>query len=89
MKVLVTGGSGFVGAALIKKLLAENHEVSVILNQSSAVPTADFLIKNCRGYNTDIRNSELIDNPDITTPSFIPQVWRISSASATRRISGT
>lgn len=33
MKVLVTGGTGFTGAALVRRLLAEGHEVSVLDKQ--------------------------------------------------------
>ena len=35
MKILVTGGAGFVGTNLIKKLLKENHEVISVDNYSS------------------------------------------------------
>ena len=35
MKILVTGGAGFVGTNLIKRLLRENHEVISVDNYSS------------------------------------------------------
>ena len=35
MKVLVTGGAGFVGTNLIKKLLSEGHDVTSIDNYST------------------------------------------------------
>jgi nucleoside-diphosphate-sugar epimerase len=38
MKVLVTGATGFTGAALANKLLENDHEVRVIVRQQSKIP---------------------------------------------------
>jgi len=35
MRVLVTGGAGFIGSHLIRRLLAEGHDVSVVDNESN------------------------------------------------------
>ena len=37
MKILVTGGAGFVGTNLIKKLLKEGHDVSSIDNYNTGL----------------------------------------------------
>ena len=37
MKILVTGGAGFIGTNLIKKLLTENHQVESIDNYDSGL----------------------------------------------------
>ena len=39
MKVLVIGGSGFIGTRLVDELLAQGHEVSIFdVNQSEKYP---------------------------------------------------
>ena len=35
MKILVTGGSGYIGSFMVKRLLEENHQVSVLDRNSS------------------------------------------------------
>ena len=37
MKILVTGGTGFLGSALIESLLAHNHEIILISRKSTTV----------------------------------------------------
>ena len=39
MKVLVTGGAGFVGTNLIKKLVEQGHEVASLDNYSTGCST--------------------------------------------------
>ena len=59
MKVLVTGGAGFVGTNLIKRLLKEGHDVSSIDNYSTGLKSnhqkgCNYRIANI--YNFDWRN---------------------------------
>ncbi|KPU27311.1 UDP-glucose 4-epimerase [Caloranaerobacter sp. TR13] len=58
MKVLVTGGAGFIGANLVDKLLALNHEVVVIDN----LYTGDkkYVSPKAKFYNMDIREKNII-----------------------------
>ena len=54
MKILVTGGAGFIGANLIKKLLNQNHNVTSIDNYSTGLKSNEF--PRCKYITFDIRN---------------------------------
>jgi len=59
-KVLVTGGAGFIGSTLVRKLLQKNYEVTVLDNMSSGL--RDNLPKNDRLklVTGDVRDFELV-----------------------------
>ena len=40
MKVLITGGTGFVGGYLVKKLIKAGHEVNIVTRNPKKVPKA-------------------------------------------------
>ncbi len=61
MKVLVTGGAGFVGTNLIKRLLKDGHEVFSIDNYSTGLK--DNEIEGCVYYNNSIKNISAYDRP--------------------------
>ena len=50
MKVLVTGGAGFIGSNLVKRLLKEGHEVHSLDNYS----TGNTKVKGCEYFEGDI-----------------------------------
>ena len=61
MKALVTGGAGFIGSSVVRELLANGHEVTVIDNLSSGYKS------NIEGLDInfvegDILNKELVEN---------------------------
>jgi UDP-glucose 4-epimerase len=58
MKVLVTGGTGFVGTNLIKRLLKDGHEVISVDNYSTGVKENEQ--KGCQYYNYDISSDHTI-----------------------------
>jgi UDP-glucose 4-epimerase len=66
VKVLVTGGAGFVGTNLIKRLLEEGHEVVSIDNYSTGLETNHQ--KGVEYLNYDIRN---ISSYDWIKPEFV------------------
>ena len=58
MKILVTGGTGFVGTNLIKRLLSDGHEVVSVDNYSTGVKENEQ--KGCRYENYDISSDHTI-----------------------------
>lgn len=59
MKVLVTGGAGFIGSNLVDKLLALNHEVIVIDNLYTG--NKEYINPKAKFYNMDIRGKNIIE----------------------------
>jgi UDP-glucose 4-epimerase len=58
MKVLVTGGAGFIGSNVVEQLINNNHKVCVVDNLSSG--KVENLNQEARFYKCDITNSELL-----------------------------
>ncbi len=59
MKILVTGGAGFIGTNLIKKLLSEGHNVHSIDNYDSGLVENE--VGGCTYHNGDIQLINLMD----------------------------
>jgi UDP-glucose 4-epimerase len=59
MKILVTGGAGFIGTNLIKRLLKEGHQVESLDNYDSGLEENEQL--GCRYHTGDIENINLMD----------------------------
>jgi UDP-glucose 4-epimerase len=61
MKILVTGGAGFIGSAIVPKLQNENHDVFVFDNLSFG-NRAFIRVANDHFFLGDIRDAELVSN---------------------------
>ena len=59
MKILITGGAGFIGSAVIRELQAESHEIYVVDNLSFGNREFISIPDNCF-IHEDIRNREKI-----------------------------
>ena len=59
MKILVTGGAGFVGTNLIKRLLKDGHDVSSLDNYSTGLKSNE--ISGCRYWVGDIQHISTMD----------------------------
>lgn len=61
MKFMVTGGAGFVGSHIVKKLCQQNHDVIVFDNLNTGKLSNLKNIENFLFINGDIRNYELLE----------------------------
>lgn len=59
MKVLVTGGAGFIGSHVVDALVEEEHEVCIVDNLSTG--RWENINDAARFYNVDIRDKSLLD----------------------------
>ncbi len=59
MKILVTGGAGFIGSHVVDKYVAEGHDVAVVDNLSTGF--RENVHPKARFYEGDICDAELID----------------------------
>src|SRR5687768_11887367 len=93
MRVIITGGTGFIGSRLAKQLLDAGHEVIVLTRDTSKRPTdlaaAQFVewdVKTGKGWSQLIDASTAIVNlagEPIEGGGFIPKRW---TAERRRRI---
>jgi nucleoside-diphosphate-sugar epimerase len=60
MRILVTGGAGFIGSHLVKRFAADGHEVTV-LDDSSRGTWERLEGVNCREVTGDIRDPEAVE----------------------------
>ena len=75
MKILVTGGAGFIGTNLIERLVKEGHEVVSIDNYDSGV--AENHIDNVKYINADIETIEYIKGDDFDLCFHLAALSRI------------
>ena len=61
MRVLITGGAGFIGSHLVDHYLAEQHEITVLDNLSTgSIKNLNNSISSINFIESDIRNSDLV-----------------------------
>jgi UDP-glucose 4-epimerase len=98
MKILITGGAGFIGSAVVPALLKENYDVYVLDNLSFG--NRKFIdIPDSRFFLADIRHAEEVDeiipqlNPDMVVHlaaiHFIPYCNQHPFEAADTNIRGT
>ena len=70
MKILVTGGAGFIGAHLVNRLIENNHKLMVVdkMISKAAIP---FVNKKCYFLKGDILNNDCLKKIKIWKPEII------------------
>jgi len=61
MKIIVTGGNGFIGSHLVDSLIDEGHEVHVIDDLSAVSNEKFYFNENAINHKIDIRDKKKID----------------------------
>ncbi|MDX8366664.1 NAD-dependent epimerase/dehydratase family protein [Cytobacillus sp. IB215665] len=69
MKVLVTGGAGFIGSHIVERLVQENYEVTVVDNMSNG--DRDNILGHVCLHQVDITSSDLEDVFLTEKPTFV------------------
>lgn len=75
MKILVTGGAGFIGSNLIRRLLKDGHVVCSVDNYSTG--TADNEVTNCNYYNCSVLDIGTIGERDFNVIFHLAALARI------------
>ena len=82
MKILITGGAGFIGSHLADKLLAEGHEITVIDDLSTGRYSNVEHLEDRDGFRLiidTVLNAKLMEDARSAKPTaFI--TWRAPSA---------
>ena len=71
-RYLITGGSGFIGSNLIRKLIKENQELTILIRENSDLWRINDLVPKIKTIKTDFSNYEKLEKliSDID-PNFV------------------
>ena len=62
MKILITGGMGFVGSHLCEELLKEHHKLVIITKSNTKKNNISHILKKIKIVKTDITNFHFVNH---------------------------
>ena len=77
MKVLVTGGAGFIGSHTVLEMLGEGHEVTVLDNMHNASPESLKRVQKLSGKEVTFSEVDLLDVPGMEAIFAATQCVRV------------
>ena len=80
MRVLVTGGAGYIGSHTVLQLLRERHEVLVYDNFSNSAPESLRRVKQLANADVELREGDIRDGAALgpVLPNSSPRLSFIS-----------
>ena len=79
MKYLISGGSGFIGSNLVRTLIQNNNEVSIIIRSNSDLTLIDDIIPKCTLFEYNGTIKSLINIFEKSTPDIVVHLAAYSS----------
>ena len=61
MKIIITGGAGFVGSHLCDSLLSNGHEIIIFTKNSDKTPNLNHISQKIDIQNVDVTNSKELE----------------------------
>jgi len=77
MKILITGGAGFIGSFLVDRMLSEGHEVIVLDNLSSG--KMELIEHNLEKSNFVFENADLLKDEIDVFFENVDEVWHLAA----------
>lgn len=71
MKILVSGATGYIGGNLVKWLIRNKHEVSILVRPNSIIPKAEFPEKKVKTYVYDGSFKSIVDAIEDANPFIV------------------
>ena len=79
MKVMLTGGNGYIGSNLLRKLISLNYQVDLVIRPQSNLSTISDVINNCGVYKFKGESIEMVKIFEDSKPEIVVHLAAQSS----------